>query len=124
MQMVNEDDVCGSCGQTFGWHQENNPVHPFNYGQAGATDFLKRKRDRTKDRTTPTSQDRSEGPLVGLMAHDPIVRIALINKGILTPADLVVAEAQLREALAQAKEYSNGSEDQVRSVPTTDGRTN
>lgn len=104
MQTVNEDDRCGSCGQTWGWHQENQTFHPFNSGQEGATDFLKGRGGRDHQRGGSGAQDGSGGPQIVSPGNDPVLRIALINRGILTPADLMVAEEQLRAALAEVQD--------------------
>jgi hypothetical protein len=100
---VNEDDRCGTCGQTYGWHQENTTHHNFSIaGQDGATDFLTR-RGRPVQRGPIGAQRGSEGPQLVSPGNDPVLRIALINRGVLTPADLVVAEEQLRAALAEVQ---------------------
>lgn len=105
MMTTNEDDRCQTCGQTFGWHQANPQTrHPFNDGQDGATDFLKRRGGRDPKRDRSSDQGASETPLIAGFAHDAVLRIALINRGILTPADLVVAEEQLRTALAEVQQ--------------------
>lgn len=100
---VNEDDRCRSCGQTFRWHLDNETRHPFNSGQDGATDFLKRRGGRDPQRRGSNGQRGSETPQIVSPGHDPVLRIALINRGILTPADLVVAEEQLRAALMEVQ---------------------
>jgi len=97
---VNEDDHCKTCGKTYGWHEEHPETkHPFNAGQDGATDFLKRRQDRDRK----GAQRGAEGPQIVSPGNDPVLRIALINRGVLTPADLVVAEEQLRAALAEVQ---------------------
>lgn len=117
------DDVCKSCGKTFGWHEEYKPMHPFHAGQDGATAFLRRgRRDRERERTSPRG---SGGPQIISPGNDPVLRIALINRGILTPADLVVAEEQLRQALAdiQERSYDGEGEVQVREAAPVDVRS-
>ena len=103
MQTVNEDDRCETCGNTFGWHQVNAPKHSFNSGQDGATDFLTRRGARDPQRRGSDAQRGSGGPQIVSPGNDPVLRIALINRGILTPADLVVAEEQLRAALMEVQ---------------------
>jgi hypothetical protein len=97
------EDVCLTCGKTYGWHIDNQPRHPFNHGQDGATAFLKRRGDRPVQRGPIGAQEGSEGPQIASMTTDPVLRIALINKGILTPTDLAAAEEALRVALAEVK---------------------
>lgn len=99
------DRRCDACGQTFTWHQEHPETrHPFSAGEDGATDFLKRRRDRDVKRGPIGSQRGSDRPQIIASGNDPVLRIALINRGVLTPADLMVAEEQLREALANAQQ--------------------
>lgn len=101
---MKDDDRCGTCGQTLLWHEENNPRHPFNSGQDGATAFLNTNRRRDQARAAKDAQRGSEGPQIVSPGNDPVLRIALINRGVLTPADLVIAEEQLRVALAEVME--------------------
>lgn len=96
-------DRCETCGQTFAWHRDNAPRHPFNSGQDGATAFLKRRGDRDPQRRGSDAQRGSESPQIVSPGNDPVLRIALINRGILTPADLVIAEEQLRAALMEVQ---------------------
>lgn len=110
MTAPNEDDRCLTCGQTFGWHQENSTRHPFNSGQDGATAFLKRQGGRDDQRRGSGVQQGSEGPQIVSPGNDPVLRIALINRGVLTPADLIVAEEQLRQALAEIQERGSDGE--------------
>lgn len=111
---VNEDDGgsnplaerCQTCGQTKGWHEANPGTrHPFNSGQDGATDFLKRRGGRDPQRRGSDAQRGAETPQIVSPGNDPVLRIALINRGVLTPADLVVAEEQLRAALMEVQQY-------------------
>jgi hypothetical protein len=108
MPTPQDDDICKTCGKTFAWHR-NNPMtkHPFNSGQDGSTDFLKRRGERDHRQR---AQGAQEGSQTLQMAGDPVLRIALINRGILTPADLVVAEMQLRDALLAVQREGNDAE--------------
>jgi len=103
LPMPSDDDRCETCGQAFAWHRENAPKHPFNSGQDGATAFLKRRGDRDPRQRGSGAQRGSEGPQIVSPGNDPVLRIALINRGVLTPADLVVAEEQLRAALMEVQ---------------------
>lgn len=95
--MTKNDEVCQTCGKTFAWHEENIPRHPFNSGQDGATAFLgERQKRQDKERTT-------RPPQIASVPTDPVLRIALINRGIITPAELMAAEAQLQQALADVR---------------------
>lgn len=72
------EDRCPTCGQTRQWHEENKPRHAFG-GKVGIT---------------PARPD------VAVKAapwpFDPVLRQALIDKGVLTPDDLQAAEAKIR----------------------------
>lgn len=94
--MVEMDDICKTCGNTGAWHVANRPVHPFNNGEAGATAFLKR---RTRESSDP--QKDEQPPRMPMMTGDPVLRQALINKGVLTPEDLRAAEEMIRVVTAQ-----------------------
>lgn len=115
-QTVNEDDVCRTCGKTFGWHIENTPVHPFNYGQSGATDFLKQGRNRNRPGDAKGAQETSQGAQIASMTTDPVLRIALVNAGVITPTQLVAAEESLRLALNEVMMKGESNAGEVRDV--------
>jgi len=98
MTTMSEDDPgpCRTCDRSFDWHKKNNPIHPFNDGQAGAISFLKKGRE--KDKAPEVQVRRAEWPF------DPVLRQALINKGVLTPEDLRDAEEQIKAVTAQFAE--------------------
>src|ERR1041384_1215678 len=99
-----EAERCQTCGQTGQWHKDHPETkHPYNNGQDGSTDFLNTARRRDQARAAKSAQRGAEGPEIVSPGNDPVLRIALINRGILTPADLVVAEEQLRTALAEVQ---------------------
>jgi len=89
MSEHNRDAVCKMCSNTYGWHKDNNPRHPFVPLESNETMPLTKK-DRQKQQKT-VLQTR-EWPA------DPILRIALIDKGLLSMADIIAAEQKLREA--------------------------
>lgn len=86
------DEKCMTCGNSREWHQENKPIHPFNNGEAGATAFLGARRDR--DGKTP--QRGSETPPPVAFPFDPVLRQALIDKGVITADELRDAESKIR----------------------------
>lgn len=98
MTMHSDDDVCATCGQTWGWHRVHNPVHPFNTGEAGAKAILAGRKDREAKRGGHMAQG---GPQGVQWPMDPVLRQALIDKGVLTPEDLVNARAKI-EAITGA----------------------
>jgi len=71
---------CGTCGNTREWHDTHNTLHRFN----GALALPKGAEVRQVT-----------------MPFDPVLRQALITKGILTPQDLRDAEEQIRAVTAQ-----------------------
>jgi hypothetical protein len=74
---------CQTCGNTWEWHEKNSPRHPFNDGSMGASVTFKKKHQQNPS-VVPSS-----------MPFDPVLRQALINKGVLTVEDLRDAEAQI-----------------------------
>jgi hypothetical protein len=106
--MPEPTDKCETCGNSWGWHQEEKPVHPFNNGDAGATAFLGKRGDRTHQRDRNEPQQPSQDPPRVVWPTDPVLRIALINKGVLTADDLRAAEEGLRAAMGDV--LSKGAE--------------
>lgn len=96
-----DDDICHTCGQTYLWHLKNAPRHLFSF-EADSTAFLGPRRNRDPQRTTQTSQRGAEGPqtVAAPWPFDPVLRQALINRGVITPEDLVTAEASIRAVTA------------------------
>jgi hypothetical protein len=86
-------------------------MHPFNDGQAGAAAFLGVKK---RDRGNPTSdggKTPQRGSQVSPWPFDPVLRQALINKGVLTPDDLRQAEEQIHAVTASFDAAVRGSRD-------------
>lgn len=99
--MTDQEFTCRTCLNTREWHEVHRPRHPFNTGQSGATDFLKPKKEK------PQPEIRQSA-----MPIDPVLRVALINKGVITPQDLRDAEAVIQAATGQfeatVRESRNG----------------
>lgn len=89
------DDKCHICGETHPWPDGTVPKHPFSAGEGASTAFLG-QRDR---RGAETSQRGSQGRHISAprptFPLDPVLRQALIDKGVLTPQDLTDAEAKI-----------------------------
>jgi hypothetical protein len=86
--------VCETCENTWAWHQNNQTQHPFNDGSIPASEtFGKRLPDGT--RAMPGSQAVVEA-VEPSWPFDPVLRQALVNKGVITPEDLQDAEKQIR----------------------------
>lgn len=93
----NEELTCRTCLNDREWHEANRPRHPFNTGfETSSTAFLGTK--KVDKGTTPTNAGNGS-PRPAQTAGwpiDPVLRVALINKGILTPDDLRQAEETIR----------------------------
>lgn len=81
------DKICATCHKTHPWPDGQMPRHQFN---GGSTTF-----DSLVPPAKPIEVKQSPWPF------DPVLRQALINKGVLTPQDLTDAEAQIRAVTAQ-----------------------
>lgn len=96
---MSSPETCATCGNTLAWHNENSPIHPFNTGQAGAQAFLGPRRDRDHQSRPKTSQDGAQTPPTVVWPTDPVLRVALMNAGVITADNLRDAENQLRAAM-------------------------
>lgn len=82
--MVNKDpdlDVCVMCNNTRLWHKNNSVRHPFSMVNGEL-------------HPPPPGPKIVEGPGIVKMStpFDPVLRMVLINKGIITTDDLDAAE--------------------------------
>lgn len=98
LDMIDPDTEC-ACGQTFAWHQANQPRHPFS--PKGVAAILGDRRDRGDRNGVKTAQRGAERAATTVphaaWPFDPVLRQALIDKGVLTPDDLRDAEAKIHE---------------------------
>jgi hypothetical protein len=96
-----EDDVCTTCQKTYGWHVENRPRHAFNPGGSvpvSAT-FGRRRADGTNEPSRGRHGD-AEGAgaaVLGPYPFDPVLRQALVDKGVITGDDLREAERKIAD---------------------------
>lgn len=115
--MSSESDRCLTCDNTAKWHRDNpGVVHPFNDGTVPhQATFGRRRADGSKE---PVNGPQRASEPAGMRPpemqsrwpFDPVLRQALINKGVLTPQDLRDAEEQIRSITAQFEsEARNGS---------------
>ena len=101
--MMTTPDRCQTCGKPHPYPDGSMPKHPFNDGSVPfSATFGKRRADGT---TQPPNdaQSGSQGhqqPPLPPMPFDPVLRQALIDKGILTPEDLRNAEERIRAVTA------------------------
>lgn len=88
--------VCHTCGKS---HEQLaregvTPKHPFNDGSLSASEtFGARRADGTR---TPPGVDVGVAAMETTWPFDPVLRQALMDKGVLTPDDLRNAEAKIR----------------------------
>jgi hypothetical protein len=86
---MTDEDVCQTCmkSHTGTWR----PRHPFNDGSLSGMSALK-KPDKKKE------EGKSSNPP---WPFDPVLRQALVDKGVVTPDDLRDAEAKIRAVTGQ-----------------------
>jgi hypothetical protein len=96
------EDLCRTCGQTRSWHIKQGGAirHPFNDPAAplGAGETFGNKAP-DGSRMAPTK----DAPVTVVEApwpFDPVLRQALIDKGVIAPEDLTKAEATIRAVTA------------------------
>lgn len=99
LQTIAGDEECRTCGQTYDWHREHKPVHPFNTGQAGIKALLGARRDRDPQRDGSGAQRGSQAASRVVWPTDPVLRVALIRKGVITTDDLREAEDMLKASM-------------------------
>lgn len=92
--------LCRTCGNDRAWHESNETRHPYNDGSlpTAATFGRKLPGGGRGPGTAPgeeTAVEQSQWPF------DPVLRQALINKGVITPEDLRDAELMIRAVTAQ-----------------------
>jgi len=105
-------DICKTCGQTWDWHQQHTDIrHPFNEGNRATSEtFGKRLPDGTRTNADDTaSLTVQEAP----WPFDPVLRQALIDRGVITPDDLVNAERTIRAVTAMIRDTSQHYMDQI-----------
>jgi hypothetical protein len=107
---LEDDEKCATCSHTYAWHKEHKPVHPFNTGSAGAKAFLGARRGRDPRTGPKTSQRGAERPqtIAAPWPMDPVLRMALVDAGVITPAQLRAAEDKIR---AVSAEFNGGAGD-------------
>lgn len=92
---------CGTCGQSWQWHRDNRPRHDYTPpGGAGGINVTPPRTD-----TPPTTRVIS-GPF------DPVLRQALMDAGIITPAMLRAAEQKIMVVTNQFREVMADGEQQ------------
>lgn len=95
------EKMCWTCGKSHEQLAREGviPRHPFNDGTMGASEtFGKRLPDGSR---TPAGGEVGVAAAETTWPFDPVLRQALIDKGVLTPEDLRDAEAKIRAVTAQ-----------------------
>lgn len=95
-----DGDKCRTCNQPHPWPDGTVPKHPFNGGDAVAFSSFDAKKRQFDEQYTARPQP---------WPFDPVLRQALIDKGILTPDDLLQAEAKIRAVTAQWEANNDAS---------------
>lgn len=106
-------DVCHTCGRR---HTDDfQPRHPFNDGSVPASATFGHRAPDGVRRHRSGPQRGAEGPQnvdpIAVAPFDPVLRQALVDKGILTPQDLRDAEEKIR-AVTSAFHYQEGKDGQ------------
>lgn len=91
-----EPPSCSVCGRQKDWHDANDTVHAFTTREGGSAFGPSRER-RTSDEKRPSAVP-DDAPAVMRWPFDPVLRQALVDKGILTVEDLEAAEQKIRTA--------------------------
>lgn len=92
---TNDQPICKTCGKSHPYEDGTVPKHPFNNGSLSFADTFGRKLP-DGSRAMPGDKEPVQ-EAVGLQwPFDPVLRQALIDKGILTPDDLIEAEKKIR----------------------------
>lgn len=103
---------CTTCGNSHEWHQEYKPRHPFNDGSVPTSATFGRRTPDGGRRTGSGPQRGSEGPQhvdpIAVAPFDPVLRQALIDRGVVTPEDLSQAEDKIRAITAQFHTHAQG----------------
>lgn len=79
---------CSVCNQTLAWHEHHHPVHKFTTA-GGALEL------ETADNHRGHEQPSSDSPAQRTLQGDPVLRLVLIQKGVISTDDLTATEAML-----------------------------
>lgn len=90
--MTANDDKCTVCGRSPDDHQ--GVRHPFSV-KGSSTSWLKPQKERMSEPVNVTAPRMPSLPQ-SVMPFDPVLRQALIAKGVITPDDLDAAEKIIR----------------------------
>lgn len=88
-----EEPVCGACNRTANDH--GNSVHPFS-PKGASTGWLKPPKNMPPARIDVGGERVPTSMLATPPPFDPVLRQALINKGVVTPEELAIADKTIR----------------------------
>lgn len=95
---------CQMCNNSYAWHIRNFTRHPFT--PLGARNEL---RDVTRDKKP--SQTHSDAITRTTTPFDPVLRLALIEAGVITIEQLAAAETKLRAISAEINQVLERTDD-------------
>lgn len=88
-----EPGICRLCGHSKQWHEENHPRHRFD---DPSTLFLKKSKGADRPGAGDNGNVAESSTQTARWPMDPVLRVALINAGVITPADLTAAEELIK----------------------------
>jgi hypothetical protein len=92
---MTDEEKCWICRQTKKWHEEHRPQHSFTrVGESGGMAQLGPK----ESRRAANGGAQSHVKVVRGLPQDAALRIVMLRKGLITQAELVEAEREIREA--------------------------
>lgn len=103
-RMIDPPGPCRMCDRSYQWHQDNFVRHP--YTPSGSHNEL---RDTTRDKKP--SQTQSASVVHTSVPFDPVLRLVLIEKGIISPQDLSEAEKKLGVVMRLVDDKLGDTED-------------
>lgn len=105
--------ICETCAKPHPHPDGFMPKHPFNDGSVPVSATFGRRRSDGSRGPAQTAQQVSQGhqpPPLPPMPFDPVLRQALINRGVLTPQDLRDAEEMIRAVTAAFERGEDGQQ--------------
>lgn len=118
---------CLTCGNSEEWHEHNpQTVHRFNDGSASTSATFGTPRNRNDRRDSRVPQRPAGIPEMAPVRHwphDPVLRLALIDAGVITPDHLRRAEEKIQsitQEVMQDGQFEGGQEG-LRVQPPTQG---
>ena len=100
-------EQCKTCHKTHPWPDGTMPRNPFNDGLMGASATL-----GTRPGKRTAEEREAVEPNLAPWPFDPVLRQALMDKGVLTPQDLRDAEIKIRAVTASFEGGPGGSDSQ------------